>query len=129
MKTTELRLGNLVKNQKGVAESIQGIYTIPDHIEVLTETHVGLADDFTPIPLTEEWLERFGFERDEEYDEGGLVDYRLTLMKNSLEFVSFWNSEEITGVNQPQTGVDVEYVHQLQNLYFALTGQELTIKE
>jgi hypothetical protein len=79
-----------------------------------------------PIPLTEDWLKRFGFEKDEEYDEGGLVDYRMMLMWHSLEFVSFWNSEDLKGVNQPQTGVDVEYVHQLQNLYFALTGEELT---
>ena len=27
------------------------------------------------------------------------------------------------------TGVNVKYVHQLQNLYFALTGEELILKE
>ena len=94
----------------------------------LNDRAVGVTlypEKLKPIPLTEEWLERFGFEKDEEYDEGGLVDYRMILMSGSLEFVSFWNSEELTGVNQPQTGVDVEHVHQLQNLYFALAGEEL----
>ncbi len=118
MKATELRIGNWVMYSSKIQVNENKIRECVDH-----------PDRFVPITITEEWLERFGFEKDEEYDEGGLVDYRWILMNGSLEFVSFWNSEEITGVNQPQTGVDVEYVHTLQNLYFALTGQELTIKE
>ena len=128
MKATELRIGNWVKMKK--SDPIEN-YQISAILEKgVNSGSVGmLYEIIEPIPLTEEWLERFGFEKDEEYDEGGLVDYRMTLMKGSLEFVSFWNSEQLTGVNQPQTGIDVEYVHQLQNLYFALTGQELQTDE
>ena len=119
---TELRIGNWVK--------IDSVSTQNQVTQILEKGvncgSIGvLYEMIKPIPLTEEWLERFGFEMDEDCDEGGLVDYRMTLMKGSLEFVSFWNSEQLTGVNQPQTGIDVEYVHQLQNLYFALTGEEL----
>lgn len=31
--------------------------------------------------------------------------------------------------NDNQPLISIKYVHQLQNLYFALTGKELTIKE
>ena len=119
MKTEELRKGNIVKRGNDV---INGLTTLDIHKFDLGQTSL------EPISLTEEWLERFGFDKDEEYDEGGLVDYRWALMYRSLEFVSFWNSEELNGVNQPQTGIDVEYVHTLQNLYFALTGEELIWK-
>jgi len=122
MKATELRLGNLVKNQKGVAEPIQGIYTIPDYIELLTETHVGLADDFTPIPLTEEWLERFGFELDYEGDyilawRGVVLYFRLSDMSLRRDYKQ----------KNKLSIIPIDYVHQLQNLYFALTGEELTL--
>ena len=126
MKATELRIGNWVR--WNYEESSEGnVYPVEYGYEL--DDIKNNPNIVKPIPLTEEWLIRFGFELDKEYDEGGLVDYRLTLMKNSLEFVSFWNSEELNGINQPQTRVDVKHVHQLQNLYFALTGQELTIKE
>jgi hypothetical protein len=125
MKATELRIGNFVEHPN---DGVTRVTAILNDLQIETET--GYIDKYCrAIPLTEEWLERFGFDKDEEYDEGGLVDYRWTLMYRSLEFVSFWNSEELNGVNQPQTGVDVEYVHQLQNLYFALTGQELQTDE
>ena len=122
MKANELRIGDWVKwnyeeSSDGNAYPVEYGYELDD---IKNNPNI-----VKPIPLTEEWLERFGFEKDEEYDEGGLVDYRWILMNGSLEFVSFWNSEELTGVNQPQTGVDIEHVHSLQNLYFALTGEEL----
>jgi hypothetical protein len=124
MKATELRIGNWVN-------VVDKNYQVTQILE--RGVNCGLIgamyDIVKPIPLTEEWLERFGFERYEEYDEGGFVDFRYVLHINGLDFVSFWNSEELTVVNQPQTGVDVEYVHSLQNLYFALTGQELETDE
>ena len=126
MKANELRIGNWVKwnyeeSSDGNAYPVEFGYELDD-----IKNNPNIVE---PIPLTEEWLVKFGFDKEEEYDEGKVIDYRMTLMKNSLEFVSFWESEDITGVNQYQTGVDVEYVHQLQNLYFALTGTELEIKE
>lgn len=126
MKATELRIGNWV-NINGWDCDVAEISTNQIHISNGIEPYL-LEYEVEPIPLTKEWLERFGFEREEEYYEGGMIDYRMILMKNSLEFVSFWESEDITGVNQCQTGVDVDYVHQLQNLYFALTGEELELK-
>ncbi len=71
--------------------------------------YVGLE----PIPLTEEWLVKFGFEG---WDKG---DYTMNLSNANFYKLPIW---------QP-LAKNIKHVHQLQNLYFALTGEELTIKE
>lgn len=75
--------------------------------------------EIQPIPLTEEWLIRFGF-----------VLYKRTLKYNiyikngdiSIKIKSLISSFRIYGF-----GIEIQYVHQLQNLFFALTGKELTL--
>jgi len=72
-----------------------------------------------PIPLDEQWLVKFGAsKRPNGYFIGKL---KFTYEHNELsKFVRFHYSGKIAYL---------QYVHQLQNLYYALTGQELTIKE
>ncbi len=67
-----------------------------------------------PIPLTEDWLKRV--------DWGGY---------NELHFNSNFclDSSGHLYYRSDYTGINVYYVHQLQNLYYALTNSELTIKE
>jgi hypothetical protein len=80
-----------------------------------------------PIPLTEEWLVKFGFEKVQE--KGGFY-YEKTILSNDSIRVFDDNSvatyffHNICHVVYPQEF----HVHQLQNLYFALTNEELTIK-
>jgi len=64
-----------------------------------------------PIPLTEEWLTKFGFKKDD----------------------GFFNKDGVWLT--PDFGLDginpfkpIKYVHQLQNLFFAITGEELTLE-
>jgi len=75
-----------------------------------------------PLPLTEEWLLRFGFKDDEPFS-------ILTLNKSvSMEYYQYRRTEsKFTLVNNGHVFElpHIQYVHQLQNLYFALTGQEL----
>jgi hypothetical protein len=74
-----------------------------------------------PIPLTEEWLLKFGFAK----TENGWLALDIC---NDWSYL-YW--ERLAGlelsVNKYQiTMPHIKYVHQLQNLYFALTGEELT---
>jgi hypothetical protein len=81
-----------------------------------------------PIPLTEEWLIKFGFHNDfgRRTVNGGLCltspCKRFNHYNNKLHIFISLCDEDYT--------VDGEcrYVHQLQNLYFALTNEELTVK-
>jgi hypothetical protein len=81
-----------------------------------------------PIPLIEEWLLKFGFEL--EYE---MLYVKKTIGGRSMAFrkvnKAFYTNEPIKEFYRWDSVCDIEYVHQLQNLYFALTNQELTIKE
>jgi hypothetical protein len=80
-----------------------------------------LDDAYRPIPLTKEWLLMFGFEKqidDYYYFYGYYASFDADL--------PMWFGQE--GCCQKETiKENIKYVHQLQNLWFALTGEELTI--
>jgi hypothetical protein len=72
------------------------------------------SNDFQPIPLTKELLIALGFKRN------------LNGWFNEDETFSY--SKGYAGLGTKRS-TKVDYVHQLQNLYFALTGKELTLKQ
>lgn len=120
MKANELRIGNWI-NEFGIAKQVMpndilGLYQIVQAGKICI--------DLTPIPLTEEWLLKFGFYRTFEYDdfdaeyENELRD-QITLKNGIYSF--HWPSLYVGSI-------EIQYVHQFQNLYFALCGNELTIK-
>jgi hypothetical protein len=68
----------------------------------------------TPIPLTEDLLLKFRFEP---------LFSGAGYYKNHVEIGHNHNGFYIIA-----SGHKIEYIHQLQNLYFALTGEELKLK-
>lgn len=127
MKANELRVGNLVSYHENISV-VHGI-TDPDYgngIHIHYEhTCIGCDEKLIePIPLTEELLLKFGFE---EY--GDIHDNFM--YKDWIWYSLHAKCIDIRkGELQPWTLIplSIKYVHQLQNLYFALTGDELTIK-
>jgi hypothetical protein len=81
-----------------------------------------LQDDVKPIPLTEEWLLKFGFDKclNGFWCPKELLNVKISKFSVTQIFLS--GSDTDLAFN------GTEHVHQLQNLYFALTGEELTIK-
>ena len=80
---------------------------------------------FKPIHITEEWLLKFGFviDRNGYYDsEGGKQGLSFAVTQDG-GFLPCWQ-DRVLNPNKI-----LKYVHQLQNLYFELTGEELTIKK
>ena len=117
MNAHELRIGNyILKNDKLHYCSWM---TIRD---IKTQS-IEEDDKFEPIPLTDEWLLKFGFEKiKSEYDVAECFDFlNGILYLDMANQICYLLSSEF-GINCPES------VHQLQNLYFALTGEELTIK-
>lgn len=119
-KTSELRIGNWVDQPN---EGVTKVTSILNDLQIKTET--GYVDKYCrPIPLTEEWLLKFGFRK----LNNNL--YRLDYKSETFE-LTFYNKGWNFGKYYIDTTVyfshDKEHVHQLQNLYFALTGEELEL--
>jgi hypothetical protein len=138
MQASELRIGNLVDFVNRTNPLHRPLYTPLIVMEVtqidikcypygqslhkvLRYNSLWLAD-VEPIQITEEWLVRFGFEKIGNFGYA-IRNFRLEYTKNLISksildcpFV-FWINREV---------VRMKYIHQLQNLYFALTGTELT---
>lgn len=130
MNSNELRVGNWIKDRGGKTWQIDSwechnkvaakepefntcgmllrAHPLTEYIEYLK-----------PIPLTEEWLLRFGF----------LVTYKKAEWTIGAFRVCKTFDADFVYPDWDINYIDLPYVHQLQNLYFALTGQELTIKE
>ena len=137
MTASELRLGNLVKVGKNALHSDGGSKEIYEISELKKDVvhfkgfHAGeFYKDIEPIPLTEEWLLKFGFRYITEYSErydgfAYVLDLGFIIIGNGVMGgdIIIFNSE------RKSTGKTIEYVHQLQNLFFALTGEELKLKD
>jgi hypothetical protein len=110
----ELRIGNWVEIL-GDSNRLDFFTTIqPSSFSVNIDKTCG------PIPLDEDWLLKFGFKKDNEFYY--ILDYCIEqyLDTKVWKFSVYTYEDTWHFIN---TGI--QYVHQLQNLYFALTGTEL----
>jgi hypothetical protein len=115
MKPNELRIGNWVEIQglesKIISVDTEGCICENEYCEDFENNNI--TQNLQPIPLTEEWLERFGFEYSDLNGDSGLWKIPpFQIYGKCNQFIY-------------EYALDVNYVHQLQNLYFALTGEEL----
>ncbi|KKN54319.1 hypothetical protein LCGC14_0593740 [marine sediment metagenome] len=117
MKATELRIGNLINNNAEVVGIVNGtVYVKPSERSIITSYRY---DQLKPIPLTKEWLKKFGFVKSSQ-DERMWIDDTTGwfMIYEKDEYYKFSTSENVYGKQ-------FNKVHQLQNLYFALTDEEL----
>lgn len=119
----ELRIGNKLEWNKQEF-NVCRIFNQNEGVE--NENWTKPCSELHPIPLTEEWLVKMGFE------------YSVSTVSYSIFFDDYNGVLRIKPIgtelnvwmkrnNRTIRLVEVKYVHQLQNLYFTLTGEELTI--
>ena len=112
MEAKDLRIGNLVFIGKEV-----NVLELVDFVDIYENNTI---KHFEPIPLTEEWLLKFGFESyDGEYK---YASRWLNIEKSENGYVKLADDYFIDSF-------EFKHVHQLQNLYFALTNEELILKQ
>ena len=114
MNATELRIGNLV-------------YCTQDHVNInITPSDFQIAGQFEPIPLTEEILLKCGAKLN------NYLWHEIKIKPFGNIVVEIDNYKVIAELVQERGYTlaypPLDYVHQLQNLYFCLTGEELTIE-
>lgn len=142
MDPKELRIGNIVYSKKHDGElyqtSIDSIdekgvnFYVPDSFGFTTDEFI--YGEVSPIPITDEWLIKFGFKKDLSKS-GSSIGYILCI--NNFELIHELYGTIRAFILQGDGGdaspgeldlPHILYVHQLQNLYFALTGKELETK-
>ena len=88
-------------------------------------TNYKLVEELEPIMLTAAILENAGFE-----EKDGLVTSKH-FEKSDLQLKfngEYFQRVSVTALNTAVFSLPIKYFHQLQNLFFALTGEELEIK-
>ena len=119
IKANELRVNNIVL----VKGKIDTLHRVGDNDYISENYGHGIDNvDLEPIPLTEEILLKcdltpFGTEK----ILWGCNDFYIRIIKNYVYKV------EVKGYYM-YLNYKLEHLHQLQNLYFALTNEELNIK-
>ena len=116
MEAKELRIGNLVSIFDGKLNAyIVREFTHMDFYMTYNDPEAMLI--FEPIRITEEWLLKFGFKK--VFPKRGIARAykKQNIRINMSNMGNFYYSK-----------TPIYFVHQLQNLYFALTGEELTCK-
>jgi hypothetical protein len=125
IKANELKIGNKLQKSN---EEIFTVLRLDNTQDILVEEQRGLLTldyNLFGISLTEEWLLKFGFEK---------IGTKLYLLNNTCfylqinKILAYPDNWSITLYRNESKICDrLKYVHQLQNLYFALTGEELQL--
>lgn len=127
MENKELRIGNWYENMSPNPDLKY------EQVDFFETAHYA-AVYCNPILLTEEWLVKLGFENNfgknyikyfgEAYTKGTVIlSYSFTKKEEDFQVSVGTGGDGCDWIFLPKP----QYVHQLQNLYFALTGEELTI--
>jgi hypothetical protein len=137
MNANELRIGNFVYDDEGALVILKSISDLTERWQDEEESKRVMFDKFinskadgyydcdydqlTPIELTETWLIKAGFEK---YLNGDYYRLKEELCVEAWSdkfsiYLPYFHLETYTG------RITLKYVHQLQNLYFALTRTEL----
>ena len=123
IKPNELRLKNWLEFPNGETAQVEAV----DNNSVCIFTNQGKQFGLTaiePIPLTEEWLIKFCFKKHNN------CCYTITENdEHKSEFTILYDADlKLFKVGVQRFWYEIKTVHSLQNLYFALTGEELIIK-
>ena len=122
MKASELRIGNYLDRGDYICKVV-AIDKDGAMLEPLSYTKErSVLKEVKPIPLTEEWLVEFGFVSNPYID-----TYELRINGELIFLLDIDKTKGVLDIHWQY--IKIKHVHQLQNLYFALTGEELQINE
>ncbi|MDV3952149.1 hypothetical protein CMT57_09285 [Elizabethkingia anophelis] len=127
MKIKELRIGNYLHDRNGNLCKVIELREDGIYAHAIRGAITGLPNK--PIELTEEWLFKFGFTQD---NDSWYFSLDFNPNYETLKIFGLTSGGNFNGMwgiaGMSLLCKKIEYVHQLQNLFYALTGEELTIK-
>jgi hypothetical protein len=125
IKASELRIGNFVIWNSDDHTEHAKIAMIAREEVAFSCGDAGLINEIEGIPLTNEWLTKLAFRRKEKFE------FYLELLAIEDSVVNGWvvcQFDQVDGKGHILQNLSIRYVHQLQNLFFALTGKELILQ-
>lgn len=136
LKAIELRSGNLFMNELGHLDTISAYYIHELEMFNNNPKYRSISKHFKPVVFNEELFLDLGFKK---LNHLGMFVYVLyidewlnfeaDLKHGTFHLVSGQENNDLNidvGSYTVYRLIEIEFIHQLQNLYFALTGKELT---
>lgn len=116
----ELRRGNHINN--GVVIDISGSYvTLSGHFNISGMTSIEF-DKLKPTPIDDYWLKRFKFDYVKEVGAYANKSHIIYEEKEGDDF--YWVFHPFC-INDKDCWIKIKYVHELQNLCYDFTKEEL----
>ena len=143
MEASELRIGNFITHEDYSSDC----FSVLSISENVVNTKGGKSGAWVnpplminPIPITEEWLAEFGFGKHGGQNYGWFSKRWVTVpqeqvneicinINTGLCSIGYDASGEDEEVGCAYTKIPIKFVHLLQNLWYALTGEELIISQ
>lgn len=116
IQSNEVRRGNFTLTPRKLIVRIDTINE--NSFSAINKNSLRWYSKLYPIPITEDWILNFGGKKNDE---------EITIPINRNLYISFIDSECQLVTDDDFLVMDINHVHQLQNLYFSLTGEELTL--
>lgn len=125
MKVSELRIGNIIKHN---VTDDNGDVLQPNQAAITEDDMEWMvcygADEQEPVPITNQYLFEFGFK---EPNLNSVTYYYLQLGQGYYLHWDFNDQKMYLVGRGSENGfyLECKFLHQLQNIFFALTGKEL----
>lgn len=139
MEPTELRIGNLLMFRDKKIVEVSNLGNTFETIELVNGLRYGSDDieDCNPIPITGQLLIDFGFKK---LNHLGMfvyvlyidewLNFEIDLKHSTFHLVSGQENNDFNvdiGSYTVYRLIEIEFIHQIQNLYYSLTTKELSL--
>jgi len=117
MEAHELRIGNYFKVYQTEEKVYDIFYDTDEGVRFINDYNISIIE---PIPLTEEWLLKSGADK--------VDNTEFTINRFRLKYqdvYKFWYVTDL--IDHTAYITKIEYVHEYQNMFFALNGDDLKL--
>jgi len=125
MQAKELRIGNYINYKLNGDKQLINVNGIVGTI-ILTDSFEGDVEYFYPIPITEEYLINLGFEKSDVIPQDN--NEAAWQLPDDEAFYVILGEDPVICLREYGVLSYFDYVHELQNIYYALDSIEIVFK-
>ena len=122
MKISELRIGNYIRDVFDIKRHDVKKLDLEDYAVMLNRRNSSHPNTYRGVELNDEWIKIFGFEISKTHDKFFIKDNNIGI-STADDMFRFIKGNFVCQIVLRE----IEFVHELQNLYYAITGVELSV--